>query len=446
MTKDPLNRRDFLKKSTVAGLGLTVFAQARGMRGQEAPSNQVRLAVCGTNSRGASLAGHLTEVPGVQISHICDPDRRAVQKGIETVTDNGRRQAPTGLTDFRRVLDDPEVDGLVIATPDHWHAPMTLMAVQAGKHVYVEKPCSHNPREGELLTHAMQKYPNLVIQMGNQRRSAGRIIEIVNRIHDGLIGKPYLGKAWYSRKRDGIGHGKVAPVPDWLDYELWQGPAPRTPYRDNIIHYNWHWFWRWGTGEINNNGTHEIDLCRWALGVDFPTKVTSVGGRYAYDDDWEFYDSQNVGYEFGDNAMITWEGRSADDYEFDGDGRAALVVGTEGSVKLETKTWKLYDNGGNLVEESGGKAASDVTNTVSPDTKLDTQHLANFVEAVRGETQQTSPIDEGAKTSLLCHLGNIAQHVGRTLECNPIDGHIVNDAEAQAMWGRTYEPGWEPTV
>src|SRR5262249_2593679 len=198
---------------------------------------------------------------------------------------------------------------LTVATCNHWHAPATILACAAGKHVYVEKPCSHNPNEGELMVAAARNHKRFV-QMGNQRRSWPKIIEAMDQLHKGIIARGYLAQSWYYNRRPSIGHGKEAPIPEGLDYDLWQGPAPRRPFKSNYLHYNWHWFWHWGNGELGNNGIHMIDLCRWGLGVDYPVRVTSAGGRYRYADDQETPDTQVVAFEFEGRKTITWEGLS----------------------------------------------------------------------------------------------------------------------------------------
>jgi len=237
----------------------------------------------GVNGRGTVLARGFARTTHGEVAYVCDVDSLVLAKGVSAVA-QVQGKSPKGLGDFRKALEDKDVDALVIAAPDHWHTPAALLALQAGKHVYLEKPCGHNPREGELLVEAQRKHRR-VVQMGTQQRSAPRSIDIVQAIKEGAIGEPYLARAWYANTRGPIGRGKAVPAPANLDYELWQGPAPHTPYRDNVIHYNWHWFRRWGTGEICNNGTHEIDVARWALGVRYPTRVTSVGGRYHFADD-----------------------------------------------------------------------------------------------------------------------------------------------------------------
>jgi len=342
------------------------------------------------------------------------------------------------------LIQKNDLDVVAIATPDHWHAPMAMLAAQAGKDVYVEKPCSHNPQEGEWLIDVQRK-TGKVIQMGNQQRSAPTSIQAVKDIQDGVIGDVYYGKCWYDNSRGSIGTGKAVAVPDWLDWELWQGPAPRTDYKDNYVHYNWHWFWNWGTGEVNNNGTHEIDICRWALGVDYPTKVNSGGGRYAFDDDWEFYDTQVANFEFGDDKLITWEGKSCNSFKINGYGRGATLHGTKGSVFLDRNNYIVYDLNGKKVREFQEEAESATTNTIGIGA-LDVYHMTNLLNVIRKGEAQHSPIVEGHKSNLLCHLANISQYTGRTLNTSPENGHIVGDPEASRLWRREYEPGWEPTV
>jgi predicted dehydrogenase len=410
----------------------------------------VRVGIMGVNGRGNALAQSFARIAGSEVTYICDVDSRAVTKTIAAVSEsrNGsslQQRRPTGVTDVRRVLDDPDVDALVIAAPDHWHAPATIMALQAGKHVYVEKPCSHNAREGELLVEAQRKYDR-VVQMGNQQRSAPRSIEIIQEIRDGLIGRPYYARAWYANTRGTIGHGRIAPVPEWLDYELWQGPAPRTPYKDNVVHYNWHWFWRWGTAEINNNGAHEIDVCRWALGVDYPTRVTSAGGRYHFaEDDWEMVDTQIAAYDFPEDKTLVWEGRSCNGRPVEGRGRGSSIHGEKGTVVLDRNGYVVYDNDNNEVQRNL-RPQQDSGLDVRGAGPLTDLHIENFLETIRGQATQTAPIDQGHTSVLLCHLGNIAQRTGRALDCDPSNGRIMNNAEAMKLWSRDYEPGWELKV
>ena len=336
---------------------------------------------------------------------------------------------------------------MLIAAPDHWHAPATILGVTHGKHVYVEKPCGHNPYEGELLIQAMKKYPKQIIEMGNQRRSMPKLINAAKEIKEGIIGNAYFGKAWYANNRKSIGIGKKVPVPSTLDFNLWQGPAPRKEYQDNLVHYNWHWFWHWGTAETCNNATHEIDMCRWLLNVDYPTKVTSAGGRYAFKDDWQTPDTQVATFEFGSNKSITWEGRSCNKMNVEGASRGFTIYGDKGTLmNYGNDDYKIFDADNKLVKEVQSATKNDGTNTVSATGNLDLYHFNNFVDCIRGEATNNSPIDEGHKSVLLCHLANIAQRTGRTLYCDPKNGHILNDAGAMKLWRREYEKGWEPKI
>jgi predicted dehydrogenase len=451
---NPIDRRHFLKQASAAGVGLGMegyFGSLTKAHSQIAPApagkiganDKITAAVIGTNGRGLAHIDCLTSLPGVEIKYICDVDTRAVDKGIKRI---GTKQtnAPQGLGDFRKLLADPAVDVVTIATPDHWHTPMAIMAMAAGKHVYVEKPCSQNPYEGELLLAAVKKYQR-VVQMGAQRRSSAAMREIIPQIHNGIIGKTYFGKGWYTNNRTTIGHGKPAPVPEWLDYDLWQGPAPRRPFIDNLVPYNWHWRWLYGTGEALNNGTHEMDVCRWALGVTWPTRVSSNGGRYAFQDDWETPDTQTVSWDFPEGKTMSWEGRSCNDYPVEGKPRGALIYGTEGTAFLDGDDYIIYDKNKKIIKQAKGNEAVDPTNTVSASgLGMDTAHISNFIETVRGNQQLTCPIEEGYKSVTLLHLGNIAWRVGRGLNCDPANGHILKDSDAMKLWRRKYEPGWEP--
>jgi predicted dehydrogenase len=318
------------------------------------------------------------------------------------------------------------------------------MALQAGKHVYLEKPCGHGPGEGELLVAAQRRYGR-VVQMGNQQRSAPESIELMQMIREGVIGDPYYGRAWYANTRGPIGRGVPVQVPQWLDYELWQGPAPRTPYRDNVVHYNWHWFWRWGTGEICNNGTHEIDVCRWALDVDYPTKVTSSGGRYHFDDDWECPDTQVASFEFENGATITWEGRSCNGRPVEGRGRGASIHGTDGTAIVDRSGYIVFDNQNNEIARRIRGEAVDALDTRGGGTLTDL-HIGNFFEAIREGLRPNAHIEGGHKSQLLCHLGNIAQRTTGALACDPENGKILENESAMGLWDREYEPGWEQRV
>lgn len=433
-------RRTFLKSATATGLGI-VMSQRSAFASAD-PNDKIVVGVMGLNGRGVVHVRGFPRVPNVEVAYLCDVDSLVLAKSHAELAKVQQKPAK-GVADFRRMLDDKSVDAIVIATPDHWQTPATILALKAGKHVYVEKPSTHNAHEAELIVQAQRKY-NRVVQIGTQQRSHDRSREIVQAIHDGVIGTPYMSRAWYANTRTSIGRGKEAPVPPHLDYDLWQGPAPRTPYRDNVIHYNWHWFWRWGTSEVCNNGTHEIDISRWALGVERPIAVSSVGGRYHFQDDWEFPDTQEVCYEFAGGKSIIWQGTSCNGAQTHGRSRGTMILGTNGSVIMDRDGYVIYDLKGGVVKDMVG-AKGDALN-VSADDTATLVHSTNFVEAIRSGTKLHAPIEEGAKSVMLCHLGNIAQKLGRKLRVDPTNGHIVGDAEAMKMRRREYEPRWEPNI
>lgn len=439
-----MKRRRFVKTISAAGFGLAT----RGVRApllllNGSPSEKVVVAVMGLNGRGTVLGKTFAKTPNATVAYVCDVDSQVLAKAAAAIAQS-QTSRPKSLGDFRRALEDKSVDALVVAAPDHWHTPAAILAMSAGKHVYVEKPCGHNAREGELVVDA-QKKTGRVVQMGTQQRSEPTSNEVIQAIRGGLIGRAYQARAWYANTRGTIGRGKTAPVPANLDYELWQGPAPRTPYHDNVIHYNWHWFKRWGTGEICNNGTHEIDVARWALGVEYPTRVTSAGGRYQFDDDWEFTDTQEATFEFSGGETIIWQGQSCNGLPTFGRSRGTAILGTSGSIVMDRDGYVVYDLKNQVVKQVAAAKPSDGLNLAADDdaTRL---HIANFVEAIRSGHALRQPIDQGAKSVLLCHLGNIAQWTGRALRVDPQTGHIVGDDQAMGFWQREYAPGWTPVV
>ena len=422
-----LDRRRFLGSAATTGLA-TLAARSSAA----SPNATVSLAVIGVGSRGMDHARSFAGMPGVELAHVCDVDSRRAARAVEAVKGLSGGRATKASGDLRRVLDDKAVDAVVIATCNHWHAPAAILACAAGKHVYVEKPCSHNPREGELLVAAARKHDR-VVQMGNQRRSWPKIVEAIEQLRAGAIGRPYFAKCTYYNVRPSIGVGKQVATPARLDYDLWQGPAPRRPYRDNILHYNWHWFWTWGNGELGNNGVHMIDVARWGLGVDYPTRVTSAGGRYRYRDDQETPDTHVVSFEFEGRKAITWEGLSCDEFRPGGPGSDVVFYGENGAMSITAGGYALHDVKGKTTKTVTGPGG-------------DAVHQLNFLAAVRGDAKPNSEIAEGHKSTLPCHLGNIAHRTGRALRCDPRDGRILDDPAAMELWTREYAAGWAPSV
>lgn len=421
----PLNRREFMNL-TVAGAA-TAAVSMHASAVESKPNDRVIIGVMGL-SRGHRLAMDFAKQPNVEVRYLCDADSKRAESSAGDVGKHDA-QSPKPITDFRRILDDGEVDALVCAAPNHWHAPAAILGCNAGKHVYVEKPCCHNPREGELMIEAAKKH-NRIVQVGTQRRSSPTLQEAIGAMRDGEIGNVYSSRANYASARRSIGAGKPADVPANLNYELWQGPAPRTPYTDNRIHYNWHWFWHWGNGELGNNGVHTLDICRWGLGVDYPTHVTSIGGRYVFDDDQQTPDTHTVGYTFDGGKMITWQGHSCNKYGSD----FVNFYGDNGTITVaDDCSYTVYDLDNKEVRSVKG-------------ARGDVEHIVNFIDAIRNDSAQSLNADVSIHnpSTLLCHLGNIAQRTGGSIVCDASNGHIKNHAAAEKLWTRDYEPGWEP--
>ncbi|MGA0896558.1 MAG: Gfo/Idh/MocA family protein [Flavobacteriaceae bacterium] len=437
-------RRNFIKKTSLgtiatATLGSNVLI-GKNILGA---NDRIHCAIAGVRSRGKAHATAIKLQENARITYSCDVDDHILEEHNSWCQKN-IGYIPKIEKDFRKLVENKDIDAVFIASPEHWHTPMSILAMQAGKHVYVEKPCSHNPREVELLVAAQKKY-GLKVQMGNQQRSAVTSIKAIQDIRQGIIGEVYKGEAYYSNNRGSIGIGKEIPVPDHLNWELWQGPAPRTAYKDNIHPYNWHWFKNWGTGEVHNNGTHEIDICRWALGVDLPEKVTSFGGKYTYQDDWEFVDNQQVTFSFPNGKFITWTGHSRGLIQPNQPGRGVTIYGSKGSIQLDRNFYKRYDLGGNLLFSELEGVASKTTDTQGQGG-LDVNHVGNLFDAIRKEKPLTAEIKDASISTMLCHLANMAQEAGETLQIDTTTAKVLNNNAVMQNWGREYAPGWEPKI
>jgi predicted dehydrogenase len=435
-----ITRRNFNALAAGAA-GMALASTARSYSQIMGANDRLNFAVIGLNGRAsAHLSSLKANKDKARLAYVCDVESNILAKfAAKAQTELG--EAPRTEKDFRKVLAMREIDVITIATPDHWHAPMAIMGVQAGKHVYVEKPCSHNPAEGALLIEVQKKYGKLV-QMGSQQRSSPHTIEIIDKIHNGRIGRAYFGKAWYSNMRKSIGTGKRVPVPATLDWDLFQGPAPREEYRDNVQPYNWHWFKTWGTGESLNNGTHEVDICRWALNVAYPKTVTASAGRYHFKDDWQFYDTMMTSFEYED-AMLSWEGKCCNNMLYYGRDRGACIMGTEGSAIIDRDGYEVYDLKGKKTDEfkMGQKTSS--ADLIGSDSMTD-RHFANLIAGIRTGEKLRQPIEQGNVAVTLMQLSNIAWEVGRELRIDAKDGKVLGDAEAMKHFGRQYEPGWAP--
>ena len=430
------DRRLFLKAgaavATAAALGQHRAAADEPSGGEAtSPNDRISVGVMGVNGRGSALAQGFLSRGNTEVAYVCDVDSRAAERATKLVHEKQGR-APKTVTDLRRMLDDPRLDALVIAAPNHWHAPAAIMGCNAGKHVYVEKPCSHNPQEGEWSVQAARKHRR-VVQMGTQRRSWPAIVEAVERIHRGDIGRALYSRTWYNNRRPAIGVGETTEVPEWLDWELWQGPAPRRDYKDNLVHYNWHWHWHYGNGELGNNGVHGIDVARWGLDVSFPEYVTAGGGKYRHQDDQQTPDTMMVTFDFPEGKTITWEGLSWSPLGVHDSRFGISFHGTEGSIVIRGAGYAIYDMHEKEVEAKSGRGG-------------DADHLANFLDCIRTGERPNADIETAHRSTLLCHLGNIAYRCGTALHTDPTNGRIRENAQAEAMWSREYAEGWKPQV
>ena len=438
-----ISRRSFVAGAAAAGA--VARWNARSYAAIAGANERVQFAVIGLNGRAsAHLSALKANSNKARITHVCDVDSVILDR-FASKTNGVMGEPAHSDKDFRKTLESKDVDVITIATPDHWHAPMAILGLEAGKHVYVEKPCSHNPHEGELLVEAQKKYGKLC-QMGSQQRSSPHTIEIVGKIHDGLIGRAYWAETWYANRRKPIGVGKPIPVPATLDWDLWQGPAPREPYRDNVHPYNWHWFKTWGTGETLNNGSHEVDIARWALGAEYPNTVTASGGRYAAKDDWQFYDTLDVAFNYSDR-LLTWKGDCCNGKKTYNRDRGIAVHGTTGTVIVDRAGYEVYDLDDKKTAEYQvpGHAATASNDTIGADSMTDA-HFLNLIEAIRGNATLNQPVAQGNVAVTMLQFSNIAYFTGRKLTLDPAKAAIVGDKEAESMTHRTYEEGWEPKI
>jgi predicted dehydrogenase len=420
-----MDRRNFMVASSVGALSLSAASYAKVI----GANDRMMIAVMGMGGRGNDLAPNFAKLENAEIAYLADPDKDRLSKGgAKMEKETGK--APKLVPDFRTFLDDKSIDLMICSAPNFWHAPGTIAAVNAGKNVYCEKPCSHNGQEGEWMVAAADKNKKFV-QMGNQRRSFEKIQEAMHFLHEGGLGRVYLAQCWYQNTRGTIGKGVAKDPPTALDYSLWQGPAPHRQFHSNYLHYNWHWFWHYGNGEVGNNGIHMIDVCRWGLQAEYPIQVTSTGGRYRWQDDQETPDTNLVTINYPDRKTIVWEGLSCNRLP-EGKTPDILFQGEKGSLAISGASYTVYDEKGKEIKKVEGKGP-------------ERDHMKNLVETIRGKAKLNSPILEGHKSTLACHLANIAYRTGKVVQVDPKTGRPI-DADCMKLWGREYEKGWEPKV
>ncbi len=448
------DRRNFIKKVTIGTAGITVGGSTMGMTAKSysriiGSNEKINVALVGLGRRVFAYYAPVSKKENnVEVLYLCDVMKKNCERTMEFL---GKRidYKPKLENDYRNILEDKNVDAVFLATPDHWHTPGAIMAMKSGKDVYVEKPCSHNMHENELIVAAMKKY-NKVVQMGNQQRSSGHTIEIISEIHKGAIGVPYRAIAFYANSRDAVPVQKQAPVPDGLDWELWQGPAIRREYTEETWNYNWHWYgWNYGTAEAGNNATHELDVARWALQVDYPLHVdVQAAKRHFLDDGWEMYDTMDAQYRFQGDKIINWEGRSRNAHKtfVGGDGgRGTIIYGSDGSVYVDRGRYILYDRKGNVVKESVS-SSNEAGTALGGGGDTSTEHVENWFNVIRGkENELNAGIEDASKSQAMVHYANIAYRIDSGFDIDEVSGKMYN-RDAMKLWKREYAPGWEPTL
>ena len=422
-----MNRRHFLMSTAVLAAGASV-------RGLASPNERVRIAVVGCGGRGQNHVDGWSALPNVEVVALCDVDDSHVAEYVKKMEAKGLK-TPATFVDVRKLLEDKSIDAISIATPNHWHTLQTIWGVQAGKDVYVEKPCSHNIFESRQIVAAARKY-NRLVQQGSQSRSSPALREAVQRMREGEMGEVYMARGLCYKWRDTIGRTPVSPVPPGVNYDLWTGPAPKRAFTKNRFHYNWHWFWDTGNGDLGNQGIHEVDIARWGLGVTHPTKISAVGGKFMFDDDQETPNTLTASYEFeaaGRPKMMTFEVRHW---------ISPHEAGINGDKPGNTIGNQFYGSKGYLVIDNYNKYYSFMgkEQVPGPSGLQSDTHYANFVDAVRSRKRAdlNADVEEGALSCNLVHLANISYRVGRTLHWDAQTLKCVGDAEATAMLTRAY--------
>lgn len=416
-----ITRRRFIQMQAAAGL-ISVLPDSRIL----GANDRINVAVIGIRGRGRSHINMFQALDGVEVTALCDVDQQVLNREALKCREQG--QMIREYRDFRRLLENPDIDVISIATPDHWHVPIAAQAILAGKDVYVEKPLSHTISEGRYLVKIARKY-NKIVQHGTQARSAANIRNGIDFLKSGGIGKVRMAKAINCQLREPIGRMADAATPDYIDYDLWLGPAPKRPFNPNRFHYNWHWFWDYGTGDTGNDGAHQLDIARWGLGVTKPRAVSCSGGQLFYDDDHETPDTQIATFEF-DNSFIMYEMRLWAPYSHEGHDNGNVFYGDGGKMSIGRKGWQVTfkDGSAGPGEERGEE-----------------NHAANFIAAVRDRRREslTADVETGHETSLLCHLANVAMRVGNRLSFDTNSERFVDNAAANALLTKTYRKGYE---
>lgn len=427
--KRDLSRRQFLGRSAKNAAGVAagmvgLSATVATAQAVNSAHQRLRIAVIGVRNQGRQLAGLLAEEPQVDVAVLCDVDHNLEAAAKKTVRDVCGRE-PRWEADFRRVLDDASIDAVVIATPDHWHGVMGVMACQAGKDVYLEKPVAHTIEEGQRLVAAARQYGR-IIQTGLQQRSGTHFQSAVELVRSGKLGAVHLAKAWFANARKSIGHRRDDAPPSGLDYDLWLGPAPAHAFTSNRCHYNWRAFWDYGTGELGNWGVHLLDVARWGLGVELPQRVSASGGKYVFNDDQETPDTMLATFTYPQHTIL-WEHRLWTNHGLEGRGSGVSFHGERGTLVVDRSGWKVYDSDERLTSDTSEQSKA---------------HLRNFLDCIRTRQTPAADIEIGHISTALCHLGNIAWRVGQEVRFDVASQSFVDNPAADALLTKEYRAPW----
>lgn len=415
----PVTRRTFLKSTAAATIAATAPASASA-------NDRVNVAIIGCRNRGHQNASSFLSTGEFNVVALCDCDTAMVDVALKKL-DGQLDRKPALETDFRRVLENSDVDAVAICTPDHWHAVMTLLALDAGKHVYVEKPVSFTIDEGRAMSEAARKRPELTVAVGTQQRSGEHFKDAKAFVAEGGLGKVAFARAWITHTRDSIHELPDSKPPATLDYEMWVGPATMHPHNDSRTHYNWRWVRDWGTGEMGNWGAHWLDVARWLLDLDLPVAATGHGGPYSTKDTKDWPDTQTVLYEYPELTLL-WEQRLWTEYTVNSMRSGVELDGEKGTLLIDRSGWVFHPRDGKAVRYSRSELAR--------------SHARNFARAIRGDETVAASIEEGHKSAALCHLGNLSTILGRRIEFDGEGQTIVNDAEAASLQHRENRAPW----
>jgi predicted dehydrogenase len=437
------NRRNFIKKAIMSSVALSSYSFANSLSAKSyrkiiGSNERINLAFQGLGRRIPGLLNACLNRKNIEIMYFCDVMDKQIEKTQNNYFKRSGKKAKVEK-DIHKIFEDNDVDAIVMATPDHWHAYGACKAMEYGKHVYLEKPCSHNMFENEILVN-YQKYYSKNVQMGNQQRSSVHTIDLISQLRDGLIGETYKAVSYYHNNRPRVPNQKIDLVPKGLDWNLFQGPAKRRDYTYDTWNYNWRWYgWLYGTGEAGNNATHELDIARWALDVQFPSSVSVYAGKYHFiDDGWTMYDTMEAKFKFPGGKTITWDGQSRNAFEKDKEGgRGTKIWGSKGSVLVDRRGYKVFDLSGNQIYNSQEDEKYNVI-----ERNMTELHFDNFFNSIRVGEKLNSPIDDAAVSQSMVHYANISYRTNKGFKINSNDGKI-RDRDAKKIWSREYEKGWE---